>query len=63
MVRYRALADCFFDGVFYAQGVEFSGRKLEGYDLATATYLEILDAEKPAPRRARGQEAPVTDDL
>ena len=43
MAKYQATADCFFDGQFYPQGAIFEGRKLEGYDLETATYLEFLD--------------------
>ena len=49
MAKYQATADCFFDGQYYPQGAIFEGRKLEGSDLETATYLEVLeDTAAPA---------------
>ena len=54
MAKYQATADCFFDGQFYPQGAIFEGRKLEGYDLETATYLEVIgDEDTPAPKKGR----------
>lgn len=61
MAKYRALADCFFDGEYHAQGEIFTGRTLEGYDLATATYLEVVEADEPAPKK--GRKAPEPDEL
>lgn len=60
MTKYQATADCFFDGQFYPQGAIFEGRKLEGYDLETATYLEILE-DSPAPKK--GKKAAADDEL
>lgn len=61
MPKYRALEDCFFDGVYYNAGQEFEGRKLEGYDLETATHLEILE-DAPAPAK-KGKKGAQDDDL
>ena len=53
MAKYQTTVDCFFDGQFYPAGAIFEGRKLEGYDLETATYLEILEEDSPAPKKGR----------
>ncbi len=56
MAKYRATADCFFDGQYYPAGAIFEGRRLEGYDLETATYLEILE-DTPAPKKGAKKSA------
>ena len=56
MAKYQATADCFFDGQYYPQGAIFEGRKLEGYDLETATYLEILE-DTPSPKKGTKKSA------
>ena len=61
MAKYQATADCFFDGQYYPQGAIFEGRKLEGYDLETATYLEVLD-DSPAPKKG-GKKSAADDEL
>ena len=49
MAKYQTTVDCFFDGQFYPAGAIFEGRKLEGYDKETATYLQLLgETEAPA---------------
>ena len=57
MARYKAKADCLFQGRFYQAGDEFTGPALEGYALETATYLEILEdaPEKPAKPGKKGK--------
>ena len=62
MTKYQATADCFFDGQFYPQGAIFEGRKLEGYDLETATYLEVLE-DTPAPATTGAKKAAADDEL
>ena len=59
MAKYQATADCFFDGQYYPQGAIFEGRKLEGYDLETATHLEVLE-DTPAPKK--GAKKSTADD-
>ena len=59
MAKYQATADCFFDGQFYPAGAIFEGRKLEGYDKETATYLEVLE-DTPAPKK--GAKKSTADD-
>ena len=56
MAKYQATADCVFDGQFYPQGAIFEGRKLEGYDLETATYLEVLE-DTTAPKKGAKKSA------
>lgn len=53
MAKYRALSDCVFDGDYYAQGAIFEGRELTGYDKETATHLEFLDEDAPAPKKGK----------
>ena len=63
MARYKAKVDCVIFGAYRAAGTEFEGPALEGYDLETATHLEILD-EPEAPKSAKGKKtAPVEDEL
>ena len=61
MAKYQATADCFFDGQYYPQGAIFEGRKLEGYDLETATYLEVLE-DTTAPKKG-GKKSAADDEL
>ncbi len=56
MAKYRATADCFFDGQYYPAGAIFEGRELTGYDKETATYLEILE-DTPAPKKGTKKSA------
>ena len=60
-MKYQTTVDCFFDGQFYPAGAIFTGRKLEGYDKDTATYLEIL--EDDAPAKKGGKKSPADDEL
>lgn len=60
MAKYQTTVDCFFDGQFYQAGAVIEGRKLEGYDLETAPYLEVLE-DSPAPKK--GKKAAADDEL
>lgn len=63
MAKYQATADCFFDGQFYPAGATFEGRKLEGYDLETATYLEVLEDEGVPTPAKKGRKSAADDEL
>lgn len=63
LAQYRALEDCYFDGMYYTQGETFTGRVLEGYDKETATHLELVKIyeDEPAPTK-KGRKAAAQDD-
>ena len=61
MAKYQTTVDCFFDGQFYQAGAVFEGRALEGYDLETATYLEILE-DSPTTKKG-GKKSAADDEL
>ena len=63
-MRYKALTDCHIFGEYRPAGSEFEGPPLEGYDLKTASHLEVLGETPPKGKsKTKADNNTNTDDL